>query len=120
MKAIPVVLLLCGTVGIGTCLGILYLKRSRLPPVLIGLHFLLGAAALEVFAMLLRGAPDGTILSPSGMVRLAAGCVAAAMISGLFVPLIGGVSRRTVNVALLAHVTIGAAGFLLLLAWALR
>ena len=119
MKTIPVVMLLCATVGIGACLGVLYLKRRPLPVALIGLHFLLGAAALEVFAMLLRGAPDGTLLSATGMVKAAAGCIAAAMISGLLVPLIGG-SRRVTNVALAAHVGAGAAGTLLLLAWLAR
>jgi len=120
MKALPVLLLLGGATALGVVLGIQYLRRIRSQPVLIGMHLLLGAGGMEVLAMLLRGAPDGTLWSGTGMVKIAAGLVALAMVTGLVAPMIGRGSRRTMNVALATHVSIAVAGIALLLAWLLR
>lgn len=117
MKALPLLLLLGGAAVLGVILGVQYLRRVRSQPVVIGLHLLLGAGSMEVLAMLLRGAPDGTTWSGTGMVKIAAGLVAMAMVSGLVAPMIGRGSRRTMNVALATHVSIAVAGIALLLAW---
>lgn len=120
MHAIPAVLLLSGAVALGVWLGIEYLRRVRSKPAVIGLHLLLGAGGLEVIAVLLRGTPDGAVMRVDVLGQLAAGLLAFALFSGLVAPMIGRRSRATMNVALLAHVTGAAAGFVLCLVWMLR
>ncbi|HUN90511.1 MAG TPA: hypothetical protein VMU33_00530 [Burkholderiaceae bacterium] len=117
MKILPIVLLLSAAAILGILLGIQYLRRQRLPPVLIGLHLILGAGGLELLAVLLRGAPDGVVLSIGSAGRTAAGLLAAAMFTGLVAPLIGRGSRTTMNVALLAHVGVAVVGIGVLFAW---
>lgn len=117
MKAIPVIILLSVTVAFGVFMAIQYLKRQPLQPIMIGLHFLCGAASLEILAMLLRGAPDGTLLSPGGMIKLGGGLVVLAMLSGILVPMLGRDSRRTMNTTLAVHAACGALGFALLVIW---
>jgi len=117
VTAIPPLLLLTAAVVLGLILGVQYLQRKRSPPALIGFHLLLGAGGLEVLAMLLHGTPDRRILPAGGLVTIAAGLVFAAMVSGLLAPMIGRQSRRTMNVALVIHVGVAVAGFVLLLVW---
>jgi len=115
MKAIPVLLLFAVTVCLGIWLGVEYLRRVRSRPVMIGLHLLLGAAGLEVMGMLLSGAPDGSALPSTSLMRVAALLLLVAMMSGLLAPMIGRRSRRTMNFALAAHVGVAATGFVLFL-----
>lgn len=117
MRAIPIVVLLSVAVGLGLLLGFQYLKRERSKPVVIGMHFLFGAASLEILAMLLRGAPDGTTVVPGSLGKLAAGLVALALFSGVRAPMIGRHSRGTMNVALGVHASVAAVGFVLILVW---
>ena len=120
MRAIPAMLLLSGTVVLGLLLGVEYLRRVRSKPTVIGFHFLLGAGALEVIAMLLRGTPDGAARPLDGLLQWAAGLLALALFSGLMVPLIGRRSRATMNVALAIHVTLAIAGSGLCVGWCVR
>jgi len=120
MLAIPAVLLLSGAVALGVVLGLEYLRRARSKPTIIGLHLLLGAGGLEVIAMLLRGTPDGAVMPAGGIGHAAGGLLALALCSGLLVPLVGRRSRATMNVALVTHVSVSAAGFLLCLWWFVR
>ena len=115
--AIPAVLLLGGAVVLGVLLGLDYLRRVRSRPTLIGLHLLLGAGAVEVVAMLLRGTPNGATIPAGTILQASAGLLAFALCSGLIAPMIGRRSRATMNVALLVHVTASAAGFVLCLVW---
>jgi len=116
MNAVPVLLFFTGTICLGLWLGLEYLRRVRSRPVMIGMHALLGAGGLEVMVMLLRGAPDGSTLPGTSLMRAAALLLLLAMMSGLLAPMIGRRSRRTMNVALAAHVGVAATGFALFLA----
>jgi len=118
MRAIPAVLLFGCAATLGVVMGIAYLRRRRNSPVMIGVHLLLGAAGMEVIAMLLSGASEGSALPPTSLVRLAAALLVTALLTGLATPLVARGSRRTMNFALLTHAGVALSGFLLLLAWA--
>jgi hypothetical protein len=120
VRAVPLLLLLAGAVGLGVLLGVEYLRRVRSRPTVIGLHLLLGAGAVEVMAMLLRGTPDGTASPASAILKTAAGLLAFALCSGLVAPIVGRSSRATMNVALGVHVAGAVAGVLLFLLWVAR
>jgi hypothetical protein len=120
VQAIPAVVLLSAAVALGILLAIEYLRRVRSKPVIIGLHLLLGAGAVEVMAMLLRGPPTGGAAPALPMLQVATGLLAFALFSGLIVPIIGRRSRATMNVGLVIHVTAAAAGFVLCLVWFVR
>lgn len=120
MHAVPALLLLSVAVVLGLLLGIDYLRRVRSKPTLIGFHLLLGAGALEVIVMLLRGTPDGAVAPAGPLLEAAAGLLAFALCSGLVAPLVGRRSRATMHVALAVHVTASAAGFVLCLLWFVR
>jgi len=116
MTTIPVALLFFAAVILGIIIGLQYLRGIR-KPVLIGTHLLLGAGGLEQFVIMLQGTPSGEVISPGTFGRVAAGFFVAALASGLLAPMIGRGSRRTANIALIAHIGVGAVGFLLFLAW---
>ena len=120
MKALPVIVLLGAAALLGIYLGYQYLRRTRSRPVLIGLHLLLGAGGLEVLAVVLRGAPDGTSVVAGRLGNAGAGLVALALFSGLLAPMIGRRSRETMNVALATHVGVALVGCALVLVWILR
>jgi len=120
VKAIPIVVLMGAAVALGVLLGVEYLRRVRSKPVIIGIHLLLGAGGLEVFAVLLRGTPDGEVMAPGLVGNAAAGLMFLAMFTGLIAPMVGRKSRRTMNVALATHASVASLGFLLLLAWVIR
>jgi hypothetical protein len=121
MHLIPALVLLTASVALGLLLGWRYLRRERNKPALIGVHLILGAAGLEAMAMLLRGTPDGTLIVAGTLGNAAGLLLAAAMISGFASPMIGKRSpRRTGTIALASHAGVGAAGFILFLAWVLQ
>ncbi|GEM_PF-1840373 len=117
MLAIPVLVLVSATVTLGVILGLEYLRGVRSRPTMIGMHFLLGAASLEVLVMLLAGAPDGTVLLVGRLGHVAAGLLVAALFIGVITPMIGRQSRPTMNIALAAHAIVAASGFVVLVAW---
>jgi hypothetical protein len=114
---LPSFILLSAAVALGVVLGLQYLRGERSSPLVMGAHLLLGAGGLETIAMLLRGTPDGTVAEAGSLGRLAAMCLLGGMASGL---LIGRRSVQTMNVALITHIGVAAAGFLLFLGWMLR
>ena len=59
MTVLPSVLLLSFTVAIGLFMGLRRLRGVPNTPVMIGVHFLLGAAVLEVLAAGLHSTPGG-------------------------------------------------------------
>jgi hypothetical protein len=120
MHALPPILLLSGAVVLGILLGLDYLRKVRSKPAVIGFHFLMGAAAVETMAMLIRGAPDGTATPALATLKVAAALLAFALFSGLLAPMVGRGSRARMNVALLTHVSAAAGGFLLCVVWLVR
>lgn len=119
MNSIPAALLLTAAVTLGLYLGWLYLRRQR-RPALIGLHLLLGAASLQVTMMMLRGMPNGEAAPATRFGIAAAGCLAAAMFSGLLTPLLFRGARKAANAAVAAHAGAGLAGFALFLCWIMQ
>jgi hypothetical protein len=81
----------------------------------IGIHLLLGAGALEQLVILLPGL-EATHSRATGVT--AAGCLALALALGLVTSLWARGSRQASNIMVAAHAGVGAAGFLLFLAWA--
>jgi hypothetical protein len=110
-------LFLTGAVLLGTYLGLQYLRGNVRKPGLIAAHLLLGAAGLELTAMLLRGTPSGDVTPAGRFGTVAAGLLAVAMGSGFAAPLLGPRSRQTANLILGTHAGLGALGFVLFLFW---
>jgi hypothetical protein len=116
MKAIPVAILLLAATVLGVVLGLRHLRRMRRPPVMIGAHLLLGAGGLELFAMLLRGTPSGTIFSAGTFGWVAAALLAVSMFAGVSAALFRR-SPRAAQLVLLTHAALGAVGVLLFFVW---
>lgn len=105
------------TVAIGLVLGFNFLNGRRNSRNLVAAHVLIGLAGLEVFALLLRGAPNGTQLAPSQLGPAAALLFAAALFSGFVAPLIIKPRPATAGPVLALHATFGTIGFGVLLLW---
>jgi hypothetical protein len=120
MQALPAILLVSVQVAIGLYLGFNYLNGDRNKPALIGAHLLLGAVALEVMALLLRGAPSGAETSARPVLTVAAGLTAAALLTGLAGAMFYKPMPKTAKVALYSHAVIGLAAFVALSFWVAR
>ncbi len=116
MTAMPVLWLLVAAVTLGVTLLVFYIKGIR-KPVVIGVHLLFALGALEQLVILLHGAPVGSVIVAGPRGNLAAGLIAAAAFSGLVGGVIAKNGRQTANIAVATHATLGAAGFLMFLAW---
>ena len=116
MSAFAVVLLLTGAAGLGVYLGMLYLRGER-RPWLIGLHLLLGATGLEGMLILQHGAPNGEVAAGGSLGPVAIVLLGVAMVCGFASPLLSRRSKRNAELALITHVSVAGAGFLLFLAW---
>lgn len=119
MTVWPAIAVFGTTVCIGIYMGWQYLMGVRNNRVLIGVHLLLGVIGLEVVAILVRHAFDTVDVPGGGWGRAAALALAAALFSGLMVPLLAPRYPGSVTPGLVVHGVIGMAGFTLLLAWAL-
>ncbi len=117
MQAMPAILLIGCQVALGLFLGFNYLNGDRNKPTLIGIHLLMGAAALEVMALLLRGAPNGDPTTGKPMLTIAAGLTAAALLGGLAAAIFIKDMPRAARVALYGHVGFALAGFGALVLW---
>ena len=120
MIAIPDLILLTLAVGLGIYLGVLYLRRARPRPVVVGAHLLSGASAMEGMVIVFHGTPSGVSLKPGVMGFVAAGLIALAMFSGLIAGLIARRSRRTADMSLASHVGIATLGYVLFLVWVVK
>ncbi len=120
MQAMPAILLVSVQVVIGLYLGFNYLNGERNKPALIGTHLLLGAVALEIMALLLRGAPNGEATAGRPVLTVAAGLTAAALLSGLAGAMFYKPMPKTAKVALYSHAVIGIAAFVALGFWVAR
>jgi hypothetical protein len=120
MHVLPAFALLGACVALGVLLLVQYFRRVRSKPVHVGVHLILGVAGLEGLVTLFRGTPDGTLM-PAGTLGNAAGLLLLlAVMSGLASPMIARRwPRRVGSAALVTHAGVGAAGFVLFLAWAL-
>lgn len=115
----PAIAVFGTTVCIGMYMGWQYLMGVRNDRILIGVHLVLGVVGLEVVAILIRRAFDGADVSGGNWGRAAALALAAALLSGLLVPLLAPRFPRSITPGLVVHGLIGMAGFALLLAWAI-
>jgi biotin transporter BioY len=118
MAALPVIFLLLVAVGLGTIMGLRYLKGEKNKPTMIGLHFLFGAGGLEVLVMLMAGSPDGSTASSGPSAGMAAAFIAAALIMGLIAALTARQLPKALTALLGIHVSIALAGVALVLFWA--
>ena len=119
MPTWPAILVFGTTVAIGLYMGLQYLRGVRSNRMLVGVHVLIGVAGLEVFALLLRGAPDGTHLAESRTGPAAALLLAAALFTGFVVPLIAPAKPAAIGPTLAVHATFGLVAFGVLLLWVL-
>ena len=118
-QTIPVVLLLAGAVALGLWMAWQFLQRRRTNPMHIGFHVILGLASLEAVAMLTRGGLDGQATMAGFGGKNAALVLALAVITGFATSLVARRwSRGVGSTALAAHAALGAAGFVMFLAWA--
>lgn len=119
MTVWPAILVFGTTVCIGIYMGWQYLMGERNNRLLIGVHLLLGVVGLEVVAILVRNAFDSVDVPGGSWGRAAALVLAAALFSGLMVPLLAPRYPRSITPGLVIHAVVGMTGFTLLLAWAL-
>lgn len=117
MTPVPIIALLTVQVGIGLYMGLNYLRGTRNKPTFIGIHFLLGAIALEVMALVLRGAPSGEQAEGRTLLTTTAALVAAALLTGLAGAMLFKPMPKAARVALYSHAGIGLAAFAALMLW---
>ena len=113
-------LVVFGTVvAIGLYMGLNYLKGAPNNRNLIAVHVIVAIIGLEVFALLLRGAPNGTRLAESRLGLVSALLLAGALFTGFVVPLLAKPRPATTGPALAVHAVFGTVGFGALLLWVL-
>lgn len=118
IQSILPLLLVGASVSLGLYLGYQFLQRRRNRPVLIAVHILPGLIALEAIALLLRGAPDGTVAPNRAPGQAAALLLVIALIVGLLTPMVARDRPRVVaTVALAIHALLATTAFLLLVVW---
>jgi len=110
-------ILLAAAAALGLLLGSRFLRGRRNPPMLIGLHLLLGGAGLETLAMMLRGAPDGTPAPTGSLAVMSAGMLVLAMVCGLGAPVLARYSKLGANATVAVHASCAAGGIALLIGW---
>ena len=119
MPTWPALLVFGATVAIGLYMGLNYLKGRRDNRNLVAVHIIIGIVGLEVFVLLLRGAPDGTRLAESQLGPASALLFAGALFTGFVVPLIAKPRPATTGPALAVHAVFGMVGFGALVLWVL-
>lgn len=117
MDAIPIIVLVTVQLGLGLYMGLNYLRGTRNKPTFIGIHFLLGAVALEVMALVMRGAPDGEQAENRTVLTAGAALVAAALLTGLAGAMLYKPMPKAARFALYSHAGIGIAAFAALMWW---
>ena len=120
MKPLIVIAIATVTTGIGLYMGWQYLRGHRNRQWLVAVHLILGIIGLEVLGLLLRGAPDGTVVSGRETAVWGAGLAAAALLSGFFAAIIVKSKPKMVTPTLLIHATAGLLAFAALVLWGLR
>jgi hypothetical protein len=117
MQSLPVFLLLTAQIGLGMVMGAKFILGARNRPAMIGAHFLLGAIALEVAALLLRGAPNGAVAGARSFLQLSAGLLAGALLLGIAAALFGKSMPTAARVSIYGHAALGVAAYGALILW---
>ncbi len=118
MPLMPPVILLVFAVALGLYLGYGFLQRRRNRPALIAFHVLAGIGALELIAMALHGAPDGTVTPTSTFGKWAALLLVITAIVGLLTPILfRNRPRNTTTVSLTIHGLLASTALTLLIIW---
>lgn len=121
LKTGSLVALLGASGALGLWLGWRFLRRERRLPVAAAVHLILGGAGLEAYAMLRRGAPDGTVLPIEPLNNAAGLLLVIAMLSGLLLSIVArSLTRGATMALLLGHALLGAAGVGLFAVWVAR
>ncbi len=120
MTIAPIIVIISTTVAIGGYMGFQYLMGVRNRPMLIAIHLLLGAGGLEVMAMLLRGAPDGSHIMRHDLGEIAAIFMVGALMTGLIVPLLAQPAPRRIGPLLLVHAGVALIAYGALVYWAFQ
>jgi hypothetical protein len=120
MTIAPVTLLVLATGALGGWLLFRYLMGERNSQVMVGLHFLMGAGALEVTALVLRGPPNGLRLAAGGAGGWAAGLLAAALLTGVLTAVIARPLPRGIAIGVWSHAGVATLAIGAVLVWAIR
>ncbi len=121
LKTVSLLVLLGVSVLLGLWLAWRFLQRQRRLPVPVAVHLLLAGAGLEAFAMLRRGAPDGTVLPTDPLSNAAGLALVVAMLTGLLLSIVArSLSRGSTMALMLGHALLGLGGFGLFCVWVLR
>lgn len=113
MSRWPVALLALCAAAIGTFMFLQYLRGERRSALLIGCHLLLAASALEPLLFVLGADPAARLG------RIAALLLGAALFAALTSAVLRSNRAAAATPVFYAHVASGAAGALMLLAWAI-
>ncbi len=114
MRALPPVLLIAATVGLGVFIGQQYLRGIPRKTWMTALHLISGAFAMEGLAVLLQATND-EYTGNTG--HWAVGLLVGALFTGLVAAVIGRRGVKGTGWVLAAHAGAGALGFILLLVW---
>jgi hypothetical protein len=117
MNATPVLLLLCTTVSIGAFMAWRYYTGVRNSQGLAAVHFLFGAGGLEVMALVLGGAPNGAAGGSDSLGPASALVLAAALLTGLFIPIIARPKPGIIGASVAVHATVATLAFGIFLLW---
>jgi len=119
VSPVPIYLLLGGAAALGVHLGYNRLTRRRSRPEVVGLHLLFGAASLEPLLITLHGGVAGSGVKAPVFGLLAAGFIAAALVTGLLGVVAGRTSRRASNLTLCVHAVLALSALAMTAAWGL-
>lgn len=114
MKAWIVVAVFAVTMALGGWMAWRWWRGRPRPGMAVAAHVVVAAMGLEVFALLLRGAPDGTRLAPDGPAKLAGLVLTAALLAGLALPIFARPQPALMGRLLTLHAGVALAGFALL------
>ena len=116
MTTAPIVIFYLAAAALGAYILLLWFRRAR-RPTLIGLHLILGAAALETLFAFMRNV-DIDEHGRAHSLGFTAGCfMALAMFSGFCAQLLRNQPKVVSNALLATHVGSGLAGFFIVLAF---
>lgn len=117
MTWLPVLLLLTCGVGLGITMATRNWRGPPRKPVLIGLHILFGAGALEELVVSLHGTESVAALSSANGGSLTALLIAATLFIGFSVPLISRRAPQAARRVLVLHAATGLTAFAALIVW---
>jgi hypothetical protein len=120
MAIAPVTLLVLATGTLGGWLLFRYIMGTRNNANLVGLHFLMGAGALEATAVLLRGTPAGAEPPSGSIAGWAAALLAAALLTGVLTAIIARPLPRGIALGVWSHVGVATAAIGAVLIWTIR